>query len=226
MGYYYYIILGVSLTTSFSAFFLGAKWNAYQGYLKYIFVLTLISSIADAINYFALWYYKITAQYFYQLHISFFYRLIEFLLLFEFFKWLVGINRRLVISIQVVAALYFLWCYPEVPYTGLQMIDSTPLRILNCLTFIFMSILALVHYLRKMEIENPIDDPLFFTISSVLMYFSGITFIAAFDWYLQEFDRNASYVSWSFQNLFVILRNVLFGIAFYKQSKQPNGIRV
>lgn len=225
MGYFFYILL-FSLFSSTSAFFIGLKLKAFKSPYFLLWLTVFSSVIGDSIHVMAIYYYRTYNEFFYQLHVSFFYRLIEFLLLTEFFRISLSLHTKAIRIFQLSTLLYFIFIFPSVPYTGIDAVDPTAISMVNCALMVAFSIFSLIKYLKALSVQNPTNDPYFFSLAAILVYFSGITFIVLFMRFLGAIDQEASFFSYSFQNLFVVLRNVLLAIAFYKTYNQINGTRV
>ncbi len=218
MGYYFHIILGFSLISSAIALFYGVK-KARNLPFKYLTILLIFSVLGDSLNTIAYLYFIFFKEYFIQLNVGFHYRLIEFVILMEYFAYVLRLNKRVTRAIEIALLTFLFFVYAD--YSA-STIDATPIRIVNATVFIILSVAFFIRYLKEMKVENPLLDPLFFANSSILFYFSGVIFIVLFYRTLINVDITSGYIAWSFQNLFLISRNVLLILAFFKIHKSHN----
>ncbi len=223
MGYFFYVLL-LSTITSVISLSVGIFSKVRSSPYSLFVLLVGFSSVGDIINVVAYAYFKLTNEYFYQLQVGYFYRILEFLILSEFFRLLNQFPVKLTRAIQLGFVSYFLFFHPSIPYFEFEAIDSATITVLNCIIFIILVVINLINYLKSLEVVDPLRDPKFYALASILIYFSGIIFIVLFRYIFWEMDLNALYFTWTLQNLFLILRNLLIIITFLKMLKSNDGV--
>lgn len=197
------IIFLISLTTAGIALgfaFLARPTNA----LKAILLILLISFAADLLN--AIRDFILNM---YIPHIGTTYRLLEFVVLLQFYKLLFPIqwNSYWVRILQVSVPLLFIFILP---------FESTPLRIINSVLFSIYAIFYFRKLILEMQIVDPLKLPEFWVNSAILLYFSGSLFVFLFFDLLAERNTISAVSSYIIHNLFLIMKNVMFAIAFWK----------
>ena len=74
--------------------------------------------------------------------------------------------------------------------------------------------------MTKMQIADPVTDPLFWLSSAFILYFSAILFIFFFFEPVAKIDEVAAVTIYIFHNVFHIMKNTLIAIAFYTASRK------
>lgn len=211
--FWFYLIFFISMTSTGLAFLtsLILKGDKAERKLKLIQLLLLISFLADATTAVA---EHILDIYIY--HVGATFRLFELAILLEFYRIIFPskFNRYFSRIIQIAVPVGFLVILP---------FDTTPLRIINCVLFCIYALCYFEKVLTEMKMTDPLKEPLFWINSGVLLYFSSILFVMLFFKPLAKFHEASAVIVYMFHNIFLILKNVFFGIAFWKDRKlQPS----
>lgn len=204
--FWFYLIFFISMTSTGLAFLTSLMLKPEKK-LKLIQLLLLISFLADAITAIA---EHILDIYIY--HVGATFRLFELVILLEFYRIIFPskLNQYFSRIVQVIVPVGFLITLP---------FDTTPLRIINCILFCIYALFYFEKTLTEMKLTDPLKEPLFWVNSGVLLYFSSILFVMLFFKPLAKFYEASAVIVYMFHNIFLILKNIFFGIAFWKDRK-------
>ena len=201
----FWIIFFISLATTGVAFILvyPKKINQLK-FLKYLIFISFLADLTQAISY--------NLLRFYIPNIGATYRMVELIILLEFYVQLLK-NKHHALIARVLALLAIILFVVILPF------ESTPIKITSSIVFSVYALLYFRKTIVEMKIDNPLNDPLFWSNSAILLYFSGCLFLFLFFDPLAELHKMSAVISYMFHNILLIARNILIVIAFFKAGK-------
>ncbi|UII28026.1 hypothetical protein LVD15_06265 [Fulvivirga maritima] len=143
------------------------------------------------------------------------YRIIELLLLVEFYKRIFKFRKIFILAI-IELLILAIFCYSG--------FNNNYLRVSNSILFSVLSALFFIKYLREMEKENPLEDSLFWINSGFLIYFSGFLFISLFFELLSKIDRASAVISYMFHNLLGVVKNICLAYGFWVAQRKSREV--
>jgi hypothetical protein len=217
MGYIIEIIFYISFISAGLAMLYGLGLLRLKT-INLLVLLVAISFLADVINAVSSYYYTELKIDLGIRHVGDIYRIIELIILSQFFNSFL-FNKKVKTFLNVTAVLIVVYFIIFETNFFQNYADSTLVRISSALLVISFSLLFFKSVITKMEVPNIAQWPLFYFISALFIYFSGV--LIAFFLYepMMRIDIGAGNYLWTFHNAWLIVRNMLLIIGFYYTYK-------
>ena len=209
---FFYTISELLLLSSIVAFFYGLKLRKF-GTPPQLLVLLLASIAADGLGSINMYYYLATDIIIIPFDYSLIYRLAEFLLCLLFYKESLELtNRAFTVALLIFSIPYFFL----ITYDSIWIMSySNDMHTYTLFLFTILSTIYLLRYYTRLESSDPLKDSNFWYVSGLLICFSGSTLISFSFQSLLGVASSAAFILYSFKNIFMIARNILFIKGFH-----------
>ena len=144
-------------------------------------------------------------------YVGYFYRIIEFLIIIEFyFSFLQKkIHRHFSRIIQVLIPMTFILFFEW---------SSSYFRLLNSIIFCLAPIALYFHNFKTLSFGNILESPVFWANTAIFIYFSGNLFLFLMFKSIASSDKDIALASYCLHNGLLITRNVVLAISFIKSK--------
>ena len=207
-----------SIISAFCALYLSIKNYREHRNLKWILILLIVSVSASAGNIFFI--YILDKP---NLIVGLLYRYAEFFILFNFY-W-DSLKKRFGFRIKpntgIVVGLIILTVIINISEWGIF-----PIRPINSITFIILALALFWHMINALRTERIEQDPMFWANSAIFILFSGSFFLFLLREYLIKNHYHEFPYVWGLHNILSIVKNFLFGYAFYIKAYSESRLEV
>lgn len=143
-------------------------------------------------------------------YVGYFYRLVEFVLLIEFYSYFTsGKNKIGLRIIQVLIPLTFLVFFEW---------SVSIVRLNNSILFCLAPVMLYFDQGRTLAFGDILKSSIFWANSAIFIYFSGNLFFFLLFKSIASTDRNAALISYCLHNMLLITRNILLALSFLKSK--------
>lgn len=206
----YNLIFALTIVSAVSALVTSFLYPRFQ-ILSLIQLLLLTSVAADFINTLNIIFWQSGIN----RYVGLCYRFLELFILLQFYFHLFQKNKSgqfvkiliFVLPIAFLFNIYFEWF---------------SFRTINMLVFSILSIMYFYKIIKEMKMDSPVNNPVFWVNSAILIYFSGSLFFLIFYEPLKNLHTQGAVISFALHNTLGITKNILFIKAFTLTRKNPS----
>lgn len=178
-----------------------SKSNKYLFLIKWLLVASFLGDV----------FFRILYDWFdyYLPYTSELYRIAEIILVGQFFIWLLK-NKAALYACRLLQVLVILLILIQQKTSDANILSG------SCYTI--FSILFFYLILKELALQDPLNEPNFWIVSGIFLHAAGTIFLFLLFDAIAATDGKSASVSFLFQIFLGILKNILFGIAFYKAN--------